>query len=463
MIFALLTLLSALSIALVAGWFSIVGFMTIYAGQPFYALIMGAVTEIAKLVTTSWLYRNWQYAGWKLKLPLLYFTLALMTATSIGVFGFLSKAHLEQGSATVDNSAKIDQLNYQIEREKSVVADNEKIIIQLDSAVNSLLEKDLIDRSLSVRKSQASQRKQLRDSISESQKVIDQLNNEKFKLESEVRKMQLEVGPIRYIAELFYGVEENSSKNIESAVKMFTLLLVSTLDPLAVILLIAANHTLMRLKNKGTEYVSTTDDYETNSNEGADKPPADPIYENSEQINEFVADNHEIIEPSIQQEIHGEIPENINEEEKTTPEGAQDKSSDEIGKFPVSVDAVEKSTIEKNIIDLPSIEHIKILPVIKTPLPTPVIKTEETIETIETEKTYVDINSSNHLIIKESADSHHFIPKKIEQLEKNISDVNSQNTNVVQDTQKSISKLIKAFPQSLSWLSEFRGQKNGQQ
>lgn len=256
MIFALLTLLSALSLAAVAGWFSIVGFMAIYAGAPMYALIMGVVTEAAKLVTTSWLYRNWDHASWKLKAPLLYFTIALMVATSIGVFGFLSKAHLEQTAGTLDNSSKIESLNYQIDREKAIVADNEKVIAQLDATVNSFLGKDRADRSLSVRKSQAPQRKQLRDDIAASQKRIDELNAEKFKLESEVRALQLEVGPIRYIAELIYGVEENSNKNIEAAVRIFTLLLVSTLDPLAVILLIAANHTLIRLrneKNKKTE------------------------------------------------------------------------------------------------------------------------------------------------------------------------------------------------------------------
>jgi len=250
MIFALLTLLAALALAAVAGWFSIVGFMAIYAGAPMYALIMGVVTECAKLVTTSWVYRNWEHAGWRLKGPLIYFTLALMTATSIGVFGFLSKAHLEQGAGTIDNSAKIEQLQYQIEREKATITDNEKLTKQLDDTVNSLLGKDRADRALSVRKSQAAQRTQLRNDTAEAQKRIDGINAEKFKLESEVRKQQLDVGPIRYIAELFYGATNDTGKNIETAVRIFTLLLVSTLDPLAVILLVAANHTLMRLRNE---------------------------------------------------------------------------------------------------------------------------------------------------------------------------------------------------------------------
>lgn len=251
MIFALLTLLAALSVAGVAGWFSIVGVMSIYAGAPLHAaLVMGVVLEGAKLVTTSWLYRNWDTASWKIKGPLVYFTTALMIATSIGVFGFLTKAHLEQGAATVDNTAKVERIEQQIAQEKSSIADNEKVIGQLDTAINSYLGKDNADRALSVRRGQAPQRKQLRNEIDLAQKRIDVYSEEKFKLTSQVRALQLEVGPIRYIAELFYGTGGDEVTKIESAVKLFTLLIVSTLDPLAVILLIAANHTFLRRQNE---------------------------------------------------------------------------------------------------------------------------------------------------------------------------------------------------------------------
>lgn len=251
MFFAILTLLSALTVAGVSGWFSIVGVMSIYAGAPLHAaLVMGLVLEGAKLVTISWLYRNWQYATWVLKLPLIYFMVALMVATSIGVFGFLTKAHLEQGAATIDNTAKIERLDQQIAREKAVIADNEKVILQLDTAINSFLGNDKTDRALAVRRAQAPQRKQLRDEIQAAQKQIDVYSEEKLKLTSEVRALQLEVGPIRYIADLFYSGSGSDTAKIETAVRIFTLLIVSTLDPLAVILLIAANHTILRLKNE---------------------------------------------------------------------------------------------------------------------------------------------------------------------------------------------------------------------
>jgi hypothetical protein len=252
MIFALLTLLTALGLAAVAGWFSIIGVMAIFAAFPMHALIMGIALECGKLVTTSWLYRNWTTAGLSLKAPLIAFTITLMLATSMGVFGFLSKAHLEQGAATVDNSAKVERLDQQIAREKATIEDDSKVIAQLDATINSYLGKDRADRSVAIRKSQAPQRAQLRADIDAAQKRIDAFSDEKMKLQSEVRKLQLEVGPIRYIAELLYGTD-NSEKNIESAVRIFTLLIVSTFDPLAVILLIAANHSLMHLRRKKDE------------------------------------------------------------------------------------------------------------------------------------------------------------------------------------------------------------------
>ena len=225
------------------------GIIAIYAGAPMNAaLIMGATLEMSKLVTISWLYRNWDTSTWVIKAPLIYFTIALIIATSIGVFGFLTKSHIQQGAATVNNVAKVTRLDQQIAREKSLVDDNEKVIAQLDSAVNSYIGKDNADKSISVRRSQANQRKQLRSDIDIAQKKIDEYNDEKLALESEVRGVQLDVGPIKYIAGLFYDDSVDDAKKIETAVKLFTLLIVSTLDPLAIVLLIAANQSLMRYK-----------------------------------------------------------------------------------------------------------------------------------------------------------------------------------------------------------------------
>jgi hypothetical protein len=314
MVFALLTLLSALSLATVAGWFSIIGITTIYAGAPLHALIMGVVLECSKLITTSWLYRNWEQSSLKLKLPLVIFTLTLMLTTSIGVFGFLSKSHLEQNAGTIDNGGKIERLDQQISREKSVIADNDKVILQLDATINSFIGKDRADRALAVRRSQAAQRKELRNSIDAAQKKIDEYSDEKLTLESEVRKLQLDVGPIRYIAELIYSDQDDAGKKIESAVKIFTLIIVSTLDPLAVILLIAANQTLVSLTKK-------TENKEEKPTDTEPKTVIDKeeIADNSPPVNKLEPED-EIVWPNITDEIPIPVQENNIQEQEINQE-----------------------------------------------------------------------------------------------------------------------------------------------
>lgn len=460
MIFALITLFTAFALAGVAGWFSIVGFMAIYAGAPLPALIMGAVTELAKLVTVSWIYRNWAYSDWKLKLPLIYFTIALMTATSIGVFGFLSKAHLEQGAGTVDNSSRIETLNYQINREKAIIADNEKVIAQLDATVNSFLGKDRTDRSLSVRRSQAPQRNQLRDESAAVQKRIDELSAEKFKLESEVRKMQLEVGPIRYIAELFYGVEENATKNIESAVRIFTLLIVSTLDPLAVILLIAANHTLLRLRNEKKKDIpaqaedkeSKEGNVEVNSQEITESEKI-PVGDNANIYVEDVNILPKVEEAALDVPVPNKIVE-VNEETKTYTEFNRTGILGEVPPTAAIKDegtSIINSEIKEGLSteaetnsDIPKAISPVVLPVIKNPIRTRVSFDESVAEIpakIDSIITQPQVSSDEGSIFRELRGSKpHFTPQKV---------IESKVAVPVENK--------KTFPNVLSWLSEFKG------
>ena len=380
MIFALLTFLSAFAVAGVAGWFSIVGIMAIYAGAPFHAaLVMGTVLEFAKLVTISWLYRNWDFSSWGLKIPLSYFMVALMLATSMGVFGFLTKSHLEQGAATVDNSVKVERLDQQIAREKSTIADDEKVIAQLDSAINSYIGKDKTDKAVAIRRGQAPQRKQLRDDIDASQKKIDGYSEDKLKLTSEVRALQLEVGPIRYIAELFYGTGGDQNANIESAVKMFTLLIVSTLDPLAIILLIAANHTLLRIQNekkkKANEIIESagyilrhevgnTDDSRKTEAESKAPPEPEQTGQDNEQLDRV--EIHEIDDSAMDEEsIAPSVREDgiIDEEEKVDNNTAADNIEvrEPTEQFPgttvqeIIIPVSESETIEAKIPALPEV------------------------------------------------------------------------------------------------------------
>lgn len=263
--FAIITLLSGLSLSAVAEYFSIIGLLAIFPAAFWSILSLGVCMGVAKIVATIWLKREWNNSPILVKLYLLMAVIILMIITAIGGYGFLTKSHLDQGGSTIDNSAKVERLEQQIAREKSIITDDEKVITQLDATINSYIGKDRTDKSLAVRRSQSPQRKQLRDDIDASQKRIDGFSDERLKLQSEVRKLQLDVGPLRYIAELFYGVADDATRNIEAAVRIFTLLITSTLDPLAVILLIAANHTLLRIRDEKEKTPSTSKQYRDNS------------------------------------------------------------------------------------------------------------------------------------------------------------------------------------------------------
>ena len=308
------------------------GLVAILAGSPISAIVLGVTLALGKLVSTSWLYRNWDDAPWKIKLPLIYFTLALMLITSMGVFGFLSKSHLEQGAATIDNSAKVERINQQIEHEKTLIADNDKVISQMDATVNSFIGKDKADRALAVRRSQDSQRKQLKKDSEQIQKSIEELNNEKFKLESEVRKLQVEVGPIRYIAQLIYGQEANDNSSLESAVRWFILLIVSTLDPLAIVLLIAANYSLKKLEDEkkisiAAQEAKPADEVHNKEHEFSRDPKVTEAvgnYEDASNDNEPADKDPEVFQNDITQEsnqpdVESALPEKVSEEPAAPP------------------------------------------------------------------------------------------------------------------------------------------------
>ena len=242
----LLTFLVALSIAGVAAWFSIAGIMSIFAGAKTAALIMGGVLEAGKLLTASWLYRNWKESPILLKMPLVFFTVVLMFITSMGIFGFLSKAHIEQGASTGNNSAKVERIDEKISQEQLRIKEFEKQISQLDEAVDRFVGQDKVTLSVSLRKRQQAQRDELVKSIDASRNKVDTYNDEKYALQSEIRGYELEVGPIKYIAALIY---DDPKTNIEAAVRIVTLIIVSVFDPFAVILLIAANYSLLQRKD----------------------------------------------------------------------------------------------------------------------------------------------------------------------------------------------------------------------
>jgi hypothetical protein len=242
----ILTLIVAIGISAVAAWYSIIGLMAIFSAAAIPIAIMGGVLEVGKLVTASWLYQNWKRVPKLLKGYLTTAVIVLMFITSMGIFGFLSKAHIDQAILTGDNSIKIETIDNRIKRDRGVLEDAEKVIAQLDAQVQTLINYDRIrgpSGSIAVRKSQDAERRALRGIIDQAADGISNLRNKRSVLESEQLKLEAEVGPIRYVAEFIYG-EKADRAMLESAVRWVIIIIIFVFDPLAILLLIAANMTL---------------------------------------------------------------------------------------------------------------------------------------------------------------------------------------------------------------------------
>ena len=246
----LLTLAMALAISGVAAWYSIAGLIAIFSGATTSIIIMGGVLEAGKLVTASWLYRNWKQVPFLLKSYLTSAVVVLMFITSMGIFGFLSKAHLEQSiSVGGTNDLQIENLERQIARQQSIVADSETVLSQLDAQVQTLIDYDRIrgpSGSIATRQGQAEERQALNETIDAAYVRIEELQTDLAPLKQEKLAIEVEVGPLKYIAELIYG--DQARDFLDEAVRWVILLIVFVFDPLAVLLLIAANMNLAPTK-----------------------------------------------------------------------------------------------------------------------------------------------------------------------------------------------------------------------
>jgi multisubunit Na+/H+ antiporter MnhG subunit len=252
MIFGILTLFTALAMATVAAVFAIYGIIAIFAGMPQFALVMGAVIELGKIVGVSWLYRNWNEPT-SIKYFMAPLVLLAMLLTSMGIFGLLSKAHLEQTAPVANNAIQIERIDQQVLREQSRILDSERVIAQLDQSVQALINFDRIrgpDGAIAVRESQAEQRELLRSVITEAQTEIDRLEDQKLELSQALRAIELEVGPIKYLAELIYG---DGADRTEEAVRWVIIAFIFVFDPMAILLLMAANYTLANRNKKEPE------------------------------------------------------------------------------------------------------------------------------------------------------------------------------------------------------------------
>ena len=239
MVLALVTLITALGISAVAAFYSIVGLMAIFSASALSIAVMGIVLEIGKLITASWLYQNWKRVPFLLKSYLTIAVIVLMFITSMGIFGYLSKAHIDQGSGTSELYVKVERLDNRITSERKIITRAEKQLSALDSALDKYLELGAVSKGLKKREDQEQERNALIGNINNAQGRIDKLLDEKSEYKLQINSFEVEVGPLKYISALVYGDE--ALDYIDTAVRAVILILVFVFDPLAVLLIIAAN------------------------------------------------------------------------------------------------------------------------------------------------------------------------------------------------------------------------------
>ena len=242
---AVLALLSGLSISTVAIYYSVAGLVSIFSAAIVPIVVMGVTLEISKLIATMWLKINWTRAPVFIKAYMSAAIVILMIITSMGIFGFLSKAHSDQSLVSGDVQSRIAIYDEKIKTEKENIEANRKALRQMDEAVDQSMARSTTEqganRAVNIRQQQARERTRLQNEITASQKKIGVLNEERAPIAAEVRKVEAEVGPIKYIAAFIYG--DNPDANVlEKAVTWVIIIIVAVFDPLAVILLLASQY-----------------------------------------------------------------------------------------------------------------------------------------------------------------------------------------------------------------------------
>ena len=246
MIFGYALLFVALLISSVAAFYSIAGLTAIFAAAFWPIVIMGGVLEIGKIATTVWLHKYWDRVAVQFKLYLVPAIAILMLITSMGIFGFLSKAHLDQAVPAGDISSQVQIFDDKIKTERDNIEGARKALKQMDAQVDEKLSRTTDDRgaerAVQIRRNQSKERTALQNEISSAQKKISSLQEQRAPIASQARKVEAEVGPIKYIAALIYG--DNPDANLlEKAVRWVIILIVLVFDPLALVLILAADQT----------------------------------------------------------------------------------------------------------------------------------------------------------------------------------------------------------------------------
>lgn len=252
MILAILLLLSGLAISGVAIYYSVVGLTAIFAAAAIPIMIMGVSLEVGKLVIASWVKAYWDRIPFLMKSYAVVGVTILMVITSLGIFGFLSKAHSDQTLVSGDGQARIAVYDEKIKISRDNIEANRRALRQMDEAVDQSMARSNdekgADKAVAIRRSQQRERGRLQSEIQAEQTTINRINEEAAPIRAENRKIEAEVGPIKYIAAFVYG-DNPDAGILERAVTWVIILIVIVFDPLAIVMLLAAQMTWQWVKD----------------------------------------------------------------------------------------------------------------------------------------------------------------------------------------------------------------------
>ena len=257
MLTIIIVFLSAISISVIAAGYSIAGLTALFAGAVVPIIAMGSALEVGKLVAASWLYNNWRnkLVPKTIRAYLTFAVIVLVFITSMGIFGFLSKAHLDQVQPSASNEIRVELIQTQIDQQNTIISRSQNTLTLLDKTLEKYIDMEYVTRGLKEREKQKPERDALNLAISNAIDEISKLTLAKSALELQQEKIEAEVGQIKYIAELIYG--DTAKDHFDEAVRWVIIVLIFVFDPLAVLLLIAANISL-RTRKEGQEEIKNT-------------------------------------------------------------------------------------------------------------------------------------------------------------------------------------------------------------
>ena len=241
-----LILISGIALSIIAAGYSIIGLAALFAGATTAIYAMGGALEVAKLVMASWLYNNWKnpLLPKSIKYYLTSAVVVLIFITSVGIFGFLSKAHLDQVVPENNNALQIQIIDEQIEQRQNTISRSQTQLEKMDELVINTTEEtswfsSSSQRAIDERNNQREERLLLEKTIDESLNKINELSDKKAGIRTEQLKLEADLGPIKYVAEFIYGDE--AENHFDKAVRIIIIILIFVFDPVAVLMLISAN------------------------------------------------------------------------------------------------------------------------------------------------------------------------------------------------------------------------------